>query len=89
MERLRGWREEIAAARALSTAPVHGDWSAASGYRIAAETDITPGEGIFVANDHMAIGVLSALRERGLRVPEDIGVVGFDDVPRRPSSSRR
>lgn len=84
VERLRGWREEIASARALSTPPVHGDWSAASGYRIASETDIEPGEGIFVANDHMAIGVLSALRERRLRVPEDVGVVGFDDVPEAP-----
>ena len=81
VERIRGWREEIAAARAQSTPVVHGDWSAASGYRIASEADLSPGEGIFVANDHMAIGVLSALRERGLRVPEDIGVVGFDDVP--------
>ncbi|MFN3949834.1 LacI family DNA-binding transcriptional regulator [Microbacterium sp.] len=81
VERIRGWREEIAAARAQSTPAVHGDWSASSGYRIASEADLSPGEGIFVANDHMAIGVLSALRERGLRVPEDIGVVGFDDVP--------
>lgn len=81
VERIRGWRDEVAAARAPLTHEVHGDWSAASGYRIASEADISPGEGIFVANDNMAIGVLSALRERGLRVPEDIGVVGFDDVP--------
>ena len=41
-------------------------------------------------NDHMAIGLLSALRERGLRVPEDVSVVGFDDVPGgRRTSSRR
>lgn len=81
VERIRGWREELASSRSESTALVHGDWSAESGYRIASEADIAPGEGIFVANDHMAIGVLSALRERGLRVPEDVGVVGIDDVP--------
>jgi LacI family transcriptional regulator len=36
---------------------------------------------IFALNDVMAIGALSALRARGIRVPEEISVVGFDDIP--------
>lgn len=36
---------------------------------------------MFVANDHMAIGLLKACHELGVRVPEDLSIVGFDDVP--------
>jgi DNA-binding LacI/PurR family transcriptional regulator len=36
---------------------------------------------VFAANDHLALGILRALHERGKRVPADISVVGFDDVP--------
>jgi len=81
IERLRGWRDELAVHRFETVQPIFGDWSAASGHRLGAELDVRPGDALFVANDHMSIGVLSALRERGLRVPEDVSVVGFDDVP--------
>lgn len=41
-----------------------------------------PPEAVFVANDHMAISVMDTLRfELGLKVPEDVSVVGYDDVP--------
>ncbi|BBY48721.1 LacI family transcriptional regulator [Mycolicibacterium arabiense] len=59
-----------------------GDWTPARGYEIGRELarrgDTT---GVFVANDQMAIGVLHAFAEAGVRVPEDVSVVGFDDIP--------
>ncbi|MBE8472105.1 LacI family DNA-binding transcriptional regulator [Streptomyces justiciae] len=60
---------------------VRGDWSAGSGYRagleLAAQQDCTA---VFTANDQMALGLLRALHERGRRVPEDVSVIGFDDI---------
>ena len=59
-----------------------GDWSAASGYRagleLAGDADVTA---VFAANDDMAIGLIRALLETGRRVPEDVSVVGLDDIP--------
>ncbi|MFE1377665.1 LacI family DNA-binding transcriptional regulator [Streptomyces sp. NPDC058740] len=60
---------------------LRGDWTPESGYEaglaLAEEAGCTA---VFVANDQMALGVLRAFHERGVRVPEDISVVGFDDV---------
>nr|WP_281353407.1 substrate-binding domain-containing protein [Phytoactinopolyspora mesophila] len=81
IERMRGWRDELSARRLEIVEPVHGEWTAASAYTLGLELDIRPDSAVFVANDHMAIGLLSALRERDIRVPEDVSVVGFDDVP--------
>lgn len=36
---------------------------------------------VFVANDMMAIGAVQAIKERNLHIPEDISIVGFDDIP--------
>jgi len=41
-------------------------------------------DAVFACNDQMALGVLKAARELGRRVPEDLAVVGFDDVPEAP-----
>ena len=57
-----------------------GDWSAASGY-LAATRLLAAGvtfTGLLVANDQMALGALRALWERGLRVPADVSVIGYD-----------
>jgi DNA-binding LacI/PurR family transcriptional regulator len=58
-----------------------GDWTAKSGYllgrRIAEDSSITA---VYSANDEMAFGLMRALHEHGLRVPEDVSVVGFDGI---------
>jgi DNA-binding LacI/PurR family transcriptional regulator len=81
--RTEGWRATLAAAERPEPDTVAGDWSAGSGYRamrrmLAAHPDLTA---VFAANDPMALGALRALDEAGRRVPEDVSVVGFDDVP--------
>jgi DNA-binding LacI/PurR family transcriptional regulator len=58
-----------------------GDWTARSGYLIGKEMEIEPGTAVFASNDLMAMGLMAALRERGLSVPGDVSLVGFDDVP--------
>jgi DNA-binding LacI/PurR family transcriptional regulator len=77
-----GWRSEMRAAGLQPAKPLVGDWTARSGFaagtRLLARDDVTA---VFAANDQMALGVLRALFEAGLRVPRDVSVVGFDDIP--------
>ncbi|GLI03855.1 LacI family DNA-binding transcriptional regulator [Phytohabitans aurantiacus] len=81
-DRLDGWRSALRAHGRAEPAVVEGDWSAVSGYeagrKLAADGDVTA---VFAANDDMAIGLIRALLEAGRRVPEDVSVVGFDDIP--------
>ncbi|HJY37683.1 MAG TPA: substrate-binding domain-containing protein, partial [Steroidobacteraceae bacterium] len=83
-ERLRGYR--VALNRELPKAPeyvIRGDFTEESGYRAGRELLITAmrPDAVFAANDMMAIGCLCALTEAGLRVPQDIALAGFDDIP--------
>ncbi|MFG1811392.1 LacI family DNA-binding transcriptional regulator [Streptomyces sp. NPDC049040] len=84
--RVAAWRAVLEEAGRPVPAPLRGDWSAESGYesglRLAEEAECTA---VFVANDQMALGVLRALHERGRRVPQDVSVVGFDDIPEASS----
>ncbi|MFE6824251.1 LacI family DNA-binding transcriptional regulator [Streptomyces sp. NPDC057690] len=80
--RAESWRTTLEAAGAEVHTPVFGDWSADSGYDLGRELAKDPSvTAIFVSNDQMALGVLRALYEAGRRVPEDVSVVGYDDIP--------
>lgn len=80
--RMRGYLDALREADLQTFPPIRGDWTADFGHfagqELARRRDFTA---IFAANDLMAIGLMHGLRSAGLRVPEDISVVGFDDIP--------
>lgn len=81
-ERIRGFRTEMANWGLDASRIVTGDWTSDSGFRIGQDLVAeNPPTAVFSSNDQMALGLIHACRERRLRVPEDISVVGFDDVP--------
>lgn len=80
--RQEAWARTLEAAGAPVPAPVEGDWSPRSGYEagrsLAERPEVTA---VFAANDHMAVGIMRAFWEKGRRIPSDVSLVGFDDVP--------
>ncbi|MCX4852360.1 LacI family DNA-binding transcriptional regulator [Streptomyces canus] len=80
-DRLQGWRAALAERDRAQPPVIEGDWSASSGYTAGRELATADVTAVFAANDDMAVGLIRALLEAGLRVPEDVSVVGFDDIP--------
>lgn len=82
-DRLRGYKQALASNDiAFDPALVRpGNWQPSTGYAMTRELMAldTPPDAIFCANDMMAVGCFDALRHLGLRVPEDVAVIGFDD----------
>lgn len=82
-EREAGWRRALEARGAPVPEPWSaGDWSSRTGFehgrQVAEDPEISA---VFCANDHMALGLLRALQQGGRRIPEDVSLVGFDDIP--------
>ena len=79
--RRRGFEDAVAAAD-LPVVPVHaGDWSADSGFEAGRALLAEGPTAVFAANDQMALGLIHAAHAVGLHVPDDLSVVGFDDIP--------
>lgn len=84
-ERLKGYQLALQA-EGLMLDPTligEGDWQASSAYRQVSEwlQQERPFSAVFAHNDRMAIGTIRALHQAGLRVPDDVSVIGVDDLP--------
>ncbi|WP_097985499.1 MULTISPECIES: LacI family DNA-binding transcriptional regulator [unclassified Streptomyces] len=80
--RSEAWERTLVAADAPVRPTLYGDWTTESGYlagrTLAQDPDVTA---VFAANDQMALGILRAMHEAGRRIPDEVSVAGFDDVP--------
>ncbi len=82
-DRLAGYKSALESAQIpiRNELIAEGQFSRASGYTGTKQLLRHKPEAIFAASDQTALGVLEALSESGLRVPQDVAVVGFDDMP--------
>ncbi len=80
--RTAGWRRALEDRGVVAPEVLRGDWTSRSGYEAGMKLANEPGvTAVFAANDQMALGVLRAFHERGIGVPDERSVVGFDDLP--------
>ena len=81
-ERRRGWADAMTEHGLEVREPIAGDWLASSGDAAGRALIADPAAtAVFVANDQMALGVLHACHAAGVRVPDDLSIIGFDDIP--------
>ncbi|MFI0443904.1 LacI family DNA-binding transcriptional regulator [Actinomadura sp. 6N118] len=85
VDRLAGYRDALAAA-GMPELVAYGDFSESSGVTAAAELlDQAPDmDAVFAADDPMALGAMQVLQKAGLRIPDDVAVIGFEDSARAP-----
>ena len=80
--RVAGYEAAMESAQ-LQPKVIPGDWTVPTGYEIGRNLDIEADKvtAIFAANDHLALGLMRALRQRGYSIPQRVSIIGFDDVP--------
>lgn len=84
-QRMLAWKDMLSE-HDLEARDVHwaeGNWSSASGAQAFEKlfAQYPEMDSVFVGNDQMALAVIQAARQRGLRIPEDLGIIGFDNIP--------
>ena len=84
-QRMKAWQDALdeAGTGFQDDAWVEGNWSSASGARAAEKLfeQYADMDSILVANDQMALGAMQIVHQKGFRIPQDIGIVGFDNIP--------
>ena len=83
-QRFKAWKDTLQSAGIENNDNhwVEGNWSSASGYDVAQQLfqKYPEMDAIFAANDQMALGALTVIHEKGMQVPQNIGIVGFDNI---------
>ena len=82
-ERYRGYQDEMLASGLRPLKAVQGDWTAETGFNIgnALVKKNRNYTAIFACNDNIALGLLHAFTAKGLHVPKELSIIGFDDAP--------